>query len=132
MLLREGWGAKQVLKSLLWLCHENLNQGHVYIRPAGPHALSLIGELNAGALARMKAEGYAPAAVIETSPEKWSRLFEQFSPIYKWIPGGLSEVQSCPRRRPALAADRPTRWATRGAPRISCYAASSSFDTKSR
>jgi hypothetical protein len=22
--------------------------------------------------------------------KKWSRLFEQLSPIYKWIPGGLS------------------------------------------
>jgi type I restriction enzyme M protein len=55
--------------------------------------------------------------------EKWSRLFEQLSPIYKWAPGGLPEVQSCPRRRSALATNRPTRWATRGAPRRSCYAA---------
>ena len=37
--------------------------------------------------------------------QKWSRLFEQLSPIYKWVPGGLSEVQSCPRRRSALATD---------------------------
>ena len=22
-------------------------------------------------------------------PQKWLRLFEQLSPIYKWIPGGL-------------------------------------------
>ena len=29
MLLREGWGAKQVLKSLLWLRRENLNRGHI-------------------------------------------------------------------------------------------------------
>ena len=35
MLLREGWGAKQVLKSLLWLRRENLNRGHIYVRPAG-------------------------------------------------------------------------------------------------
>jgi hypothetical protein len=33
MILREGWGAKQVLKSLLWLRRENLNRGHIYIRP---------------------------------------------------------------------------------------------------
>jgi RepB DNA-primase N-terminal domain len=68
MLLREGWGAKQVLKSLLWLRRENLNLGHIYIRPGGPHGLSLIDDLNAGALAEMKAEGFEPAAVVETSP----------------------------------------------------------------
>ena len=28
MLLREGWGAKQVLKALLWLRRENLNRLH--------------------------------------------------------------------------------------------------------
>jgi hypothetical protein len=76
MLLREGWGAKQVLKSLLWLKRENLNRGHIYIRPAGPHGLSLIDDLKAEALARMKAAGFAPAAVIETSPgnfQAWLR-----------------------------------------------------------
>ena len=34
MLLREGWGAKQVLKSLFWLRRENLNRGHIYGRQA--------------------------------------------------------------------------------------------------
>jgi hypothetical protein len=29
-ILREGWGAKEVLKSLLWLRRENLNRGHIY------------------------------------------------------------------------------------------------------
>ena len=55
--------------------------------------------------------------------QKWSRLFEQLSPIYKWTAGGLPKVQSCPRRRSALATNRPTRWATRGATAISSYAA---------
>src|ERR1700721_2295341 len=68
MLLREGWGAKQVLKSLLWLRRENLNQGHIYIRPAGLHGLSLVDDLTAASIQRMKAEGFAPAAVVESSP----------------------------------------------------------------
>src|SRR5450755_1334236 len=42
MILREGWGAKQVLKSLLWLRRENFNRGHIYVRPAGTHGLSLV------------------------------------------------------------------------------------------
>jgi hypothetical protein len=53
------------------------------------------------------------------SEEKWPRSFEQHSPIYKWTAGGLVKVQSCPRRRSALATNRPTRWATRGAPQDS-------------
>jgi len=68
MLLREGWGARQVLKSLLWLRRENLNRGHIYVRPAGLHALSLVDDLKPDALVRMKVEGFEPAAVIETSP----------------------------------------------------------------
>ena len=55
--------------------------------------------------------------------EKWSRFIEQLSPIYKWTAGWLVQVQSCPRRRSALATNRPARWTTRGAPRKSCYAA---------
>src|SRR3984957_9274996 len=68
MILREGWGAKQVLKALLWLRRENLNQGHIYIRPAGLHGLSLVDDLTAASIQRMKAEGFAPAAVVESSP----------------------------------------------------------------
>ena len=55
--------------------------------------------------------------------QKWSRLFEQLSPIYKWIPGGLAKVQSCPRRRASLATNAKPRWATRGARGSSSYAA---------
>jgi hypothetical protein len=68
MVLREGWGAKQVLKSLLWLRRENLNRGHIYVRPVGAHEISLVDDLKADTFVRMKADGFAPAAVVETSP----------------------------------------------------------------
>src|SRR6266571_2601533 len=42
--------------------------------------------------------------------QKWLRLFEQFSPIYKWTPGGLAKGQSCPRRRASLATNAKPRW----------------------
>jgi hypothetical protein len=71
MILREGWGTKHVLKSLLWLRRENLNRGHIYVRPAGVHGLSLVDDVSAGTLARMRAEGFQPAAVVETSPENF-------------------------------------------------------------
>ena len=62
MILREGWGARQVLKSLLWLRRENLNRGHIYVRPSGVHGLSLVDDLKAAAIAGMKAHGFEPAA----------------------------------------------------------------------
>jgi hypothetical protein len=71
MILREGWGTKHVLKSLLWLRRENLNRGHIYVRPAGVHGLSLVDDVSAGTLARMRAEGFQPAAVVETSSENF-------------------------------------------------------------
>ena len=55
--------------------------------------------------------------------QKWLRLFEQLSPIYRWSPGELRKVQSCPRRRASLATNAKPRWATRGAPGSSSYAA---------
>jgi len=36
--------------------------------PGGPHGLSLVDDLTAEALGRMKDQGFAPAAVVETSP----------------------------------------------------------------
>ena len=61
--------------------------------------------------------------------QKWLRLFEQHSPIYKWSPGGWVTVQSCPRRRPCgayHAHGRAARWSTRGAQTFSFYAATCS------
>ncbi len=68
MQLREGWGAKQILKAILWLRRENLYGAHIYVRPAGLHGLTLVDDLTADAISRMKAEGYEPAVVVETSP----------------------------------------------------------------
>ena len=53
--------------------------------------------------------------------EKWLRLSEQHSPIYKWNSGGLKV-----HRWPGL--NQPTR----GAPGISFYAASACFGSQSR
>ena len=42
-----------------------------YIRPAGVHSLSLLDDLTAEAIERMKAEGFEPAVVVETSPNNF-------------------------------------------------------------
>jgi hypothetical protein len=96
MLLREGWGAKQVLKSLLWLRRENLEQGHIYVRPAGIHRLSLVDDLKADAITRMKAEGFEPAAVVETSPGN----------LQVWLKHGVTLDEAASTRAAKLLAER--------------------------
>jgi hypothetical protein len=47
---------------------KNAEGRHIYIRPAGEHALSLIDDANIQVIKRLKSEGFAPAVVVETSP----------------------------------------------------------------
>jgi hypothetical protein len=54
-----------------WLRHENAKGAHVYIRPAGIHNLSLLDDLTAEAIERMKTQGFEPAVVVETSPHNF-------------------------------------------------------------
>lgn len=100
--------------------------GPVFIEKAGEQ-VQLVGIISAYVSNRsgntpglLRAQHITPLA----DTEKWPRLSEQHSPILKWTACGLPTVQSCPRRRSALATNRPTRWATRGAPAGSSYAAS--------
>ncbi len=65
------WGKETVLKSIAWLRYENLRGRNIYIRPAGEHNLSLVDDLKASAIQRMKKEGFAPALVVETSPDNF-------------------------------------------------------------
>jgi hypothetical protein len=62
------WDKETVLKSIAWLRYENLKGRNIYIRAAGEHHLSLVDDLKAAAIHRMKKEGFAPAFVVETSP----------------------------------------------------------------
>ena len=66
MLTRE-WDLDTLLKSVRWLRLKNAEGRHIYIRPAGEHSLSLIDDINTQVIERMKAEGFSPAVVLETS-----------------------------------------------------------------
>jgi hypothetical protein len=48
MILREGQGAIEIEEAIKWLRHENAKGAHIYVRPAGVHALNLIDDLSAG------------------------------------------------------------------------------------
>src|SRR5579864_6192536 len=66
MLLRT-WDTDSLLRSVGWLRLQNLQGRNIYIRPMGEHPLSLLDDLTFEAVQRMKAEGFGPAVVVETS-----------------------------------------------------------------
>ena len=68
VMLTRVWDPESLMRSVAWLRHQNREGRNIYIRPRGEHDLSLIDDLNAEAVAAMKQAGFAPAAVIETSP----------------------------------------------------------------
>src|ERR1700674_5640132 len=70
MLLRT-WDSDTVVQSIAWLKFQNLDGRNIYIRPKGEHALSMIDDLTAEALERMKHSGFTPALIVETSPDNF-------------------------------------------------------------
>src|SRR5438876_2545264 len=70
-MIPRTWTKETLVKSTAWLRFENLQGRNIYIRPVGTHSLSLVDDLHAEAVEKMKREGFAPAAVIETSPNNF-------------------------------------------------------------
>ncbi len=67
-MLPRTWDRATLLKSVPWLRYQNSQGRNVYIRPKGEHHLSMVDDLTADAVKRMKAEGFTPSLVVETSP----------------------------------------------------------------
>ncbi len=77
MLLRREWTPAQVEKAIPWLKRMNAQGRDIYIRPTGSSGLYLIDDVPAATVERMRAEGYTPAVVVETSPgnlQAWVRV----------------------------------------------------------
>ena len=70
-MLPRAWDSETLLRSVAWLRLENMRGRNIYIRPQGEHHLSLVDDLSKSAIDRMKAEGFQPAAIIETSPRNF-------------------------------------------------------------
>jgi len=64
------WTAAQVIDGLAFLRAQNARGHDIYVRPAidVAHALVLVDDLSREQVERMRADGYDPAALIETSP----------------------------------------------------------------
>jgi len=77
MLLRREWTPAQIEASIGWFRGMNAQGRDIYIRPSGSSGLYIVDDVPAATVERMRAEGYAPAAVVETSPgnhQAWVRV----------------------------------------------------------
>jgi len=77
MLLRREWTPAQIEASIGWFRGMNAQGRDIYIRPTGSSGLYLIDDVPAATVERMRAEGYTPAVVVETSPgnlQAWVRV----------------------------------------------------------
>lgn len=70
MLLRT-WDRQTLTQSIPWLKFQNADGRNIYIRPKGEHSLSLVDDLSAESLERMKHSGFTPALIVETSPDNF-------------------------------------------------------------
>jgi hypothetical protein len=67
-MLPRTWDIRTLLKSVGWLKYQNSIGRNIYIRPKGEHSLSLVDDLTAANIERMKKEGVEPCLIVETSP----------------------------------------------------------------
>ena len=71
MMLSENCRLTLIPSAIKWLRQENARGAHIFIRPRGAHSLSLIDDLSAATIPKIKALGFEPALVVETSPRNF-------------------------------------------------------------
>jgi hypothetical protein len=79
------WDTDQVIKSVSWLRRQNYEGRNIYIRPRGEHDLSMVDDLTMSAVTAMREAGYAPAAVVETSPGNYQAWMKHANRVNKEI-----------------------------------------------
>jgi len=76
-MLDRMWDAARVEASIAWLKRQNASGDDIYIRPRGSVGLLFVDDLAAAAVVRLRADGLAPAVVVESSPgnfQAWVRV----------------------------------------------------------
>jgi len=68
VMIPRTWDRDTLIRSIPWLRLQNADGRNIYVRPKGEHNLSLVDDLTSEAVGRMRATGFTPAAVVETSP----------------------------------------------------------------
>ena len=79
----EAVRTSRLLRMLRYLKYRNVNGAHIYIRPTGESAYTLLDDLSRTTLEGLEAEGYAPAAVVETSPGSFQAWLRHEQPLSK-------------------------------------------------
>jgi hypothetical protein len=79
----EAVHASRLLRMLRYSKYRNANGAHIYIRPTGESSYTLLDDLNPATLDQLEAEGYAPAAVVETSPGSFQAWLRHDRPLSK-------------------------------------------------
>lgn len=76
-MMNRQWTRAELEQSIAWLKRLNAKGENIYVRPSSGSGVVLVDDLKADAIKRMVADGFAPAAVIETSPgnyQAWVKL----------------------------------------------------------
>jgi RepB DNA-primase from phage plasmid len=71
VMIPRTWDAEALLRSVSWLKQQNRNGRNIYVRPQGEHRMSLIDDLRAADVENMRASGFTPAVVVQTSPNNF-------------------------------------------------------------
>ena len=94
VMLPRVWDAEALLRSVAWLRNQNREGRNVYIRAKGEHNLSLVDDLSRDAVLAMKRRGFAPAAVVETSPGNFQAWLKQPEPLSKELGTAVARALS--------------------------------------
>jgi hypothetical protein len=78
-MMERKWTPNEITAAIPWLKRMNAKGNHIYIRPNNTteHGLVLLDDIKPDTIKQMKADGFEPAAVIETSPgnyQVWIKL----------------------------------------------------------
>lgn len=85
VMIPRVWAAETILNSIPWLRLQNCGGRNIYVRPKGEHHLSLVDDLSKDSLVMMKAAGFNPAVVVETSPTNFQAWLKHPEPLSKEV-----------------------------------------------
>lgn len=79
----EGASPARVVRMLPYLKYRNAHNAHIYLRPTGESAYTLLDDLTEPTIETLIKTGYGPAAVIETSPGNFQAWLRHTKPLCK-------------------------------------------------
>lgn len=79
----ENASHSRAVRMIPFLRRRNSQGAHIYFRPTGESSYTLLDDLNEQTLTALSSEGYAPAAVVETSPGNFQAWLRHLQPLSK-------------------------------------------------